>query len=89
MFPHDVADMLRKKPFEPFRIIATDGRTYDVRHPDQALVLLGRVILPSPTDKEFSERSEHLSLDQIVRFEELPAKSPSAPDGQSGNSNGS
>jgi hypothetical protein len=64
----------------PFRIYATDGRTYDVRHPDQALVLRTRVILPLPTaDDEYSQRSEHLALVHIIRLEEIsPDSSPSA-----------
>ena len=39
MCPQDFFDLLRRRPFVPFRIFATDGRTFDVRHPDQALVL--------------------------------------------------
>ena len=48
MSPHDLLDLIRARPFVPFRIFATDGRTHDVRHPDQLLVLLTRVILPLP-----------------------------------------
>ncbi len=56
----------------PFRIHATDGQTYDVRHPDQALVLRTRVILPLPGDADqVPERSEYLALIHIVRAEEL------------------
>ncbi len=73
MSARDLLELLRKRPFVPFRIYATDGRTYDVRHPDQALVLRTRVILPLPTDAaEVPERSEHLALIHVVRFEELP-----------------
>jgi hypothetical protein len=38
MRPQDVRDHLRKRPFEPFRLTLTDGRTYDVLHPDLAMV---------------------------------------------------
>jgi hypothetical protein len=66
-------DMLRKRPSLPFRIYATDGRTYDVRHPDQALVLRTRVILPlAGGGEDVAERSEHLALAHVVRLEELP-----------------
>jgi hypothetical protein len=71
MGPQDLFDLLRKRPFEPFRIYATDGQTYDVRHPDQALVLRSRVILPLPTEGDVPERSEHLALVHVVRLEEL------------------
>jgi hypothetical protein len=80
MSPQDLLDLLRKRPFMPFRLFATDGRTYDVRHPDQALVLRTRVILPMPGGvDQVAERSEHLALIHVVRAEELsPDSSPSA-----------
>lgn len=79
----DLLELLRVRPFEPFRIYASDGRTYDIRHPDQALVLLTRVILPIPSAGEVPERSEHLALAHIVRIEQLsspvaPASGPAA-----------
>lgn len=68
----DLLEVLRARPFVPFRIYATDGKTHDVFHPDQALVLLSRVILPVPSEgEEIAERSEHLALSHIVRIEEL------------------
>lgn len=81
MTAFDLLEILRVRPFEPSRIYASDGRSYDVRHPDQALVLLNRVILPLPSTLEVSERSEQLSLSHIVRVEVLsspvgPASGP-------------
>ena len=79
MRPQDFFDLLRRRPFLPFRIFATDGRTFDVRHPDQALVLKTRVILPLPgCSDEVAERSEHLALVHVVRLEELPAGPPTS-----------
>jgi hypothetical protein len=74
MSPQDLLELLRARPFVPFRIYSTDGRTYDVRHPDQALVLRNRVILPSPPTNGIPETLEHLSLIHIVRAEELAAR---------------
>ena len=71
MSHQDLLDLLRAKPFVPFRIYATDGRTHDIRHPDQALVLRTRVILPLPTDSDVPERSENLALVHVIRAEEL------------------
>ena len=69
MRPQDFFDLLRRRPFVPFRIFATDGRTFDVRHPDQALVLKTRVILPLPGGSDdVAERSEHLALVHVVRL---------------------
>jgi hypothetical protein len=33
----DFLYLLRRRPFLPFRVFLSDGSTYDVRHPDQAL----------------------------------------------------
>ena len=71
MSAQDLLDLLRTRPFVPFRIHATDGGTHDIHHPDQALVLRTRVILPLSTTDEVSERSQHLALVHVVRCEEL------------------
>jgi hypothetical protein len=70
-------ELLRSTPFVPFRLYASDGRTYDIRHPDQALVLVSRVILPRPISEGVPESSEHLALSHIIRAEELPVQAAS------------
>ncbi len=40
MRPEDLRQFVRQEPFRPFRLTLTDGRTYDIRHPE--LVALGR-----------------------------------------------
>ena len=71
MIAQDLFEFLRATPFKPFRIHGTDGRSRDVRHPDEALVLRTRVILPLRGEGETPESSEHLALAHIVRLEEL------------------
>ena len=34
----EVREFVRRQPFQPFRITLTDGRTYDVLHPELAMV---------------------------------------------------
>ncbi|MGZ6074518.1 MAG: hypothetical protein ACXWOA_11715, partial [Isosphaeraceae bacterium] len=38
MRPEDVREFLRRRPFQPFRLTLTDGRPYDVMHPELAMV---------------------------------------------------
>ena len=38
MRPEELRDHLRKRPFRPFRLILTDGRTFEVRHPELAVI---------------------------------------------------
>jgi len=71
MIAQDLLELLRTRPFRPFRIHGSDGRARDVRHPDEALVLRTRVVLPLGRQGEVPDASEHLALAHIVRLEEL------------------
>jgi hypothetical protein len=31
-------DLLRRQPFRPFRLVTSSGQTYDVRHPEMAML---------------------------------------------------
>ena len=79
MRPEELIQLIRKKPFVPLRLHLTDGKTYDIRHPDQVLVLRSRIdigIAPDPNTGVL-ERVEHCSLLHVVRVEELQAAPPS------------
>jgi len=39
---------LRKQPFEPFRIFMSDGSSYEVRHPELAIVRRREVVIALP-----------------------------------------
>jgi len=63
---------LRDRPFEPFRIVMSDGGVLDVFHPDQIVVLktlayVGRCA----TAREVAERDITISLLHVVRLEPL------------------
>lgn len=78
--PDGLLGLPRQRPFVPFRLLTTDGRTHDVRHPDQALVLRTRATLPQPGEADqVAERSEHLALIHTVRaVEREPGTTASA-----------
>ncbi len=69
----DIRERLDKRPFEPFRICMTDGRSYDIRHPD--LCMLGRttvyVGVPDTKVKRIVMRVDQCALVHIVCFEQL------------------
>ena len=73
MRPDDLQELLHRQPFTPFRIHVTDGATYDIRHPDQVIVLRSRLVLAAGGDGVFPDRLEHVALVHIARIEELPA----------------
>lgn len=64
-----------QQPFKPFRIHLSDGRAFDIRHPDFIWVLKTRVEIGLADDPNSSvpDRAEHCSLLHIVSVEELQA----------------
>ena len=74
MRAEDLLEMLRTRPFVPFRIHMTDGRTYDIVHPGVVLVLRTRAIIglrPDPATN-IPDQSEQIDLLHIVRTSEIP-----------------
>ncbi len=69
--------LLRSRPFAPIRTHLTDGKAFDIRHPDQVLVLRSRIDIgvPAEPDTGILERVEHCSLLHVVRVEELTSTS--------------
>jgi hypothetical protein len=68
----DIRAALQARPFEPFLLVMTDGRTYEVRHPE--LVMLGFQslavgIAPQNAEEPVYERVQILALSHITRLE--------------------
>ena len=76
MRPEDIFKFIRKQPFEPFRITLTYGRTYDVMHPELAMVGRLSVVVglmrPGDHDAIF-DRSVDLSILHIMQLEKIQA----------------
>jgi len=74
MRPDDLYEFTRKRPFMAFRIYVSDGETYDVRHPDQVIVLRSRIIIGVVGKRRIPEHVQHVSLIHITRIEELESE---------------
>lgn len=80
MEAEELREVLRQTPFEPFRIVMTDGASLDVRHPD--LLWVGKrtayVGLTGEPGQTLFERSVRVDLLHVVRTEpfERPSTSP-------------
>jgi hypothetical protein len=48
MAPQDILSHVRQTPFEPFRLVLADGARYDIRHPDQCMVMRREVVIGEP-----------------------------------------
>jgi hypothetical protein len=74
MPPQDLLQALRRRPFVGFRLHASDGTVYDVRHPELLMVAAASAVvgLPSPAlPPPAVERYEIVGLLDIVRLEPL------------------
>jgi len=73
MTPEELRNSARQTPFEPFRIVLTDGEAYDVPHPD--LIMVGQRIayvgLTGKPGKTYFERTVKIDLLHISRIEPL------------------
>ncbi|OAI51208.1 hypothetical protein AYO44_17195 [Planctomycetaceae bacterium SCGC AG-212-F19] len=74
----DIQARLRIKPFQPFRILASEGQRFDIYHPD--LVFVGRRFLeigfPDAANPTIFDKLTRLALVHVVALEELPAQTP-------------
>jgi hypothetical protein len=73
MNQEDLRDLLRARPFHPFRLHLTDGSTFDIAHPD--LMIPGRraAVLGVGGQPELGmpDRFVTITLLHIVRVETL------------------
>jgi hypothetical protein len=74
---------LDQRPFRAFRIVMSDGKTYEVRHPDQVMPTFSAVVLPYPSPAPGGPPAGEfitLSLFHVIRLE--PLAQPTSGDGQ-------
>jgi hypothetical protein len=86
MTSEQLRESLREQPFEPFRLVMTDGVGYEIRHPD--LLFIGRhtafVGLTGQPGEIFFERTVKVDLRHIIRVEPLEAAAPPPGNGAAG-----
>ena len=86
MSPNDYYTLTRARPFVPFRIVTSDGTTYEVRHPDMLLVTPPSVVVgyPNPASPDTALRYDIVSNRHVVRLEPLPLETQSLSQGNNG-----
>jgi hypothetical protein len=67
--------LLRRRPFQPFRVHLDDGTVYDITNPKRTLAggtwFVVGIPDPKEPDPDISEHFEHVEWDEIVRIEPL------------------
>jgi hypothetical protein len=84
MGPAEMRELLRKRPFEPFRLYVDDGRVFDIKYPHLNLVTDLRMVIgvPDPNDPApwMAEHGVHLGWSVITKVEPLTAPAPTGKD---------
>jgi len=79
MRPQDILKYLQRTPFQPFRLCLSDGRSFEIRHPEMAMVGRSAVIIgvPDPEEEEpIYERSFDCAIMHIASLEPIDGRSP-------------
>ena len=78
MRPEEFKQLLRRQPFIPIRVHVSGGKTYDIYHPDNIIVLQSRIDIGVGGDPSTGVVGavEYVSLLHLVRVEDLPSASP-------------
>ncbi|MGC1272980.1 MAG: hypothetical protein WBC44_04685 [Planctomycetaceae bacterium] len=75
----EIRELLRVRPFRPVRIHLSDGRTFEVRHPEQALISHSTMYIGIGEDQEYNvadkiERISLLHVTGVTETEQPPAR---------------
>jgi hypothetical protein len=71
MTAEDLIELLEERPFTPLRLRLTDGRSYEIRHPEMAIVTPSIVAigLTQGDSTRLAQRITHCSVAHIVEAE--------------------
>lgn len=62
-------DAIGRRPFEPFRVILSSGDFYEVRHPENALLIRGGIFVAQHDNGDLPERAIFCALAHIAAVE--------------------
>ena len=76
MPPEDLRITLRQRPFVPFRLHLTDGRSFDVPHPENLMVMASSAVVGVYeaghfTGQSFPDYTNTIALSHILSLEPL------------------
>jgi hypothetical protein len=71
----NVRELLKKQPFQPFRMYLSNGQTFEVNHPELAFVTRETIIVSKPvpgSEEPIGEGFKLISVIQINSIEIMP-----------------
>lgn len=76
MIRDDLQRLLRQRPFQPFRVVLNDARTYEIRNPRMNLLAESFIKIGIPDaslPEPICDHTEYVLLNEILRTEPLSA----------------
>jgi hypothetical protein len=82
----DILARLRNRPFIPIRIVTTTGESYDIPHPELALVTrrFVEVGIPESGNPAVADQITRVAMIHITELRELPVPAPPPTNGPPG-----
>lgn len=75
MTAKDLQKRVREQPFVPFRVVVSEGASYDVRHPDQVMVRRDAIVIGVPSEDDgYIDATVMVDLMYVVSLDPIPAK---------------
>jgi hypothetical protein len=70
----DIQGRLRQNPFRPFKIIASEGQEFEIKHPDLVFVGVRDLMIgfAAPQHPTAYDRVTRLAMVHVVALEDLP-----------------
>ncbi len=70
-------DLLAQRPFKPFRLVMSSGQTYEVRHPEMAMLTRSDILVGvGETDENVPADFRICALLHVTSIEPLPSSGP-------------
>ena len=66
-----IHEWLQKRPFQPFRVATSSGESYEVRHPELALLTHTELLIGVAERRGFPSRYRSVSLLHVTAIEPI------------------
>ena len=79
MSPQEILAAVRTRPFEPFRLCMTDGKYYEIRHPEACMptklaVIVGLASDPNDPLPDLTVKVDPLHVIRLEPLQAMPKK---------------
>ena len=76
MRPDDILELLRRQAFFPFRLHLSNGQTFDIRHPEMALVTRAGIVIAIPGTNPNEPYPDHFGIVAPIHIKNIEPLMP-------------